>query len=80
MATGCSFGVGDVEHRGDAHQLAVLGRAGGAVGEVPADGLGLVGLERVQNVAAEQGAAFVAGGGHASTPISSSASLSPRRA
>src|SRR4051794_16542839 len=74
------LGSGGVENRGDAHQLAVLGGAGRALGEVPVDGLGLVGLERVEHVAAEERAAFVAGGGHASTPISSRASRRPRRA
>src|SRR3954467_960958 len=69
-----------VEGRRDAHELAVLGRAGRALGEVVADDLILGGLERVEHVAAEKGAALVAGGGHASTPISSSASRRPRRA
>ena len=67
-------------------QLCELGELGGTLvagGDVGANGLGLVGLERLEHVAAEEYAAGRAVGGrsvHGSTPISSSASRSPRKA
>src|SRR5205823_12770939 len=66
LLDGRLLGADGVEERGDAHQLAVLGGARGALRQVAADRLCLFGLERVQHVAAEEGAALVAGGGHAS--------------
>src|SRR4051812_13213106 len=74
--------AGDVEQGRQADELAVLGRAGIAGREVAPDGLYLVDLERVEDVAAEEGAALGAPCvlGHGPTPISSRASRRPLRA